>query len=89
MNELIAALRDCTFFANPSGFGTNPKPPKWHAIVIRDGHAGPACGYPFHTEDSEVPARTVDPKSRCGRPGCRKAFSLLTSPTTGADGEEL
>ncbi len=69
-----AALRDAQFFPCPSGHGNNPRPPKYHAIVDRGGFMGPACGYPLHTEETEVEASTIEEGRRCRRPGCHKAF---------------
>lgn len=73
---LKVALRDASFYACPSGHGVDPPPPKYHAIVDRPrlGFAGPACGIPFHTEETERDASTVSVSLRCGRPGCRAAF---------------
>ncbi len=82
MYELMAALRDATFYARPSGYGHNPRAPKYHAIVTRkDGTRGPACGIPFHLDDCEEPAIGTIPSERCGRPGCRKAFSTIKAKT--------
>lgn len=69
-----AALRDCSFFARPShATGSS----KFHAIVPRDPArgAGPACGYPFHNEATEIDAATVPYTQRCNRPGCKAAFA--------------
>lgn len=74
--ELIAARRDATFYANPSGFGNNPRPTVMHAIVTRkDGSRGPACGIPLHDEDTEEPASGLLETEKCSRPGCRHAFA--------------
>lgn len=77
MKPLIAAMRDCTLYRCPSGFGLNPRPPKWHVITDRPGNGygpGPACGIPWHTEDSEMLAKDVHPDDRCQRPGCRSRW---------------
>lgn len=83
-----AALRDATFYACPAGHGHNPRPPRWHAIVNRPGNkyrakVGPACGIPFHNEDTEVEADTIAERQRCGKPGCRAAFKTLDSQAVG------
>ena len=77
---LMAALRDATFYACPSGFGRNPRPPKYHAIVDRPSNKygvtrGPACGIPLHSD--EVSASTVPARQRCGKPACKAAFAAL------------
>lgn len=76
---MIAAIRDCSFYPSPSGFGLNPRPVKFHVIVDRDSAygRGPACGYPFHSEDSETPASKVQEHRRCMRPGCRARWAEL------------
>ncbi|WP_164083994.1 hypothetical protein [Stenotrophomonas maltophilia] len=83
-----AALRDATFYACSAGHGHNPRPPRWHAIVRRPGNkygamVGPACGIPFHNEDTEVEADTIAERQRCGKPGCRAAFKTLDSQAVG------
>lgn len=83
-----AALRDATFYACPAGHGHNPRPPRWHAIVNRPGNkygaeAGPACGIPFHNEDTEVEAETIMQRQRCGKPGCKAAFAAFDSQAVG------
>lgn len=81
MSGLVAARRDCSFYANPAGFGSNPRPSKMHAIVDRkDGSRGPACGYPFHDETTEESAAGLLESEKCERPGCKKAFALTTTP---------
>lgn len=77
-----AAFRDATFYACPAGYGKNPRPPKYHAIVSRPGNKygnkyGPACGYPFHEEGTETEAASIPMHQRCKRPGCRKAFASI------------
>lgn len=77
--EPVAALRDCSFYACPSGFGANPRPPKYHVIIERPNSRwdarGPACGIPMHNEETETPASAVSLRSRCAKPGCKKAWA--------------
>jgi hypothetical protein len=78
-SQPIAALRDATFYQCPGGFGPNPKPPKYHVIVLRprDDVLGPACGYRFHNEETETLAKTIRVNQRCRRPGCRAQWARL------------
>lgn len=72
---LMAARRDASVYRAPSGHGHAIRPPKLHAIVVRrDGTRGPACGIPFHVEQTEEPAAGVAEGRRCSAPGCRAAY---------------
>ena len=87
-----AALRDCSFYERPSGFGNNPRPAKYHAIVDRPDNKwgadlGPACGYPFYQEWSETPAERISANNRCNRPGCRAAFTKFDKERGETDGK--
>lgn len=77
-----AGLRDSTFYSHPAH---DTGRSKYHAIVPRDPArgAGPACGYPFHDETTEVEAATVPDMQRCNRPGCKSAFAQPTSHGAG------
>ncbi|RRU72205.1 hypothetical protein [Stenotrophomonas maltophilia] len=73
-------LRDAAFYERPSGFGANPRPPKYHAIVNRPGNKygverGPACGIPLHV--GEYDAATIPARQRCGKPACKAAFEAF------------
>lgn len=81
-----AGLRDAAFYERPSGFGHNPRPPKFHAIVERPGNKygvlrSPACGIPLHV--GEYDAEAIPVRQRCGKPACKAAFKAFDSQAVG------
>lgn len=81
-----ALLRDAAFYERPSGFGANPRPPKYHAIVDRPSNKygvlrDPACGIPLHV--GEYDAATIPVHQRCGKPACKAAFAEFDSQVVG------
>jgi hypothetical protein len=70
-----AALRDASWYANPSGHGWNAIPPKYHVVV----GSGPACNPNgvLIAEDTLMDAADVEDDARCQRPGCRRAWRDL------------
>lgn len=72
------AMRDASWYANPSGHGHHPRPPVYH-VVAENGN-GPACnpeGVLLALDTTEA-AEDLPQDARCQRPACRKRWPKET-----------
>lgn len=84
-NKLRAAIRDASWYRNPS---THGKDLVYH-VVRADIHQGEgACGVAViategrHRQDATLPAENIRPEYRCRRPGCKARWPEFVDPDT-------